>query len=233
MSDWLAQTVTDLWLVDRYHQHMHELLEMDLSPLDYMLKMFPEIKERDEMRKVVWNILFQNILIFILRRWLEDTESQAKLKQLQSSSCLMVRSAEWCSPGSRTRCRTCCCWTNPPTTWTWRPSMLWLTLSTTLMVEWCWSVTTLDSLIRWIFVSYWLILNNANPWLASTKQYWTLIGWYFTMLISDWLMTRWRRLYGFVRSRLLPSGRETFSSTKNTWNPKLWRRLRRMPKVIF
>merc|ERR1712099_134851 len=37
----------------RYHQHMHELLEMDLSPLDYMLKMFPEIKERDEMRKII------------------------------------------------------------------------------------------------------------------------------------------------------------------------------------
>merc|ERR1712150_314664 len=37
----------------RYHQHLHELLEMDLSPLDYMLKMFPEFKERDEMRKVI------------------------------------------------------------------------------------------------------------------------------------------------------------------------------------
>merc|ERR1712203_774342 len=37
----------------RYHQHMHELLEMDLSPLDYMLKCFPHIKERDEMRKVI------------------------------------------------------------------------------------------------------------------------------------------------------------------------------------
>jgi len=37
----------------RYHQHMHELLEMDLSPLDYMLKQFPQIKERDEMRKVI------------------------------------------------------------------------------------------------------------------------------------------------------------------------------------
>ena len=36
----------------RYHQHMHEILEMDLSPLDYMLKCFPHIKERDEMRKV-------------------------------------------------------------------------------------------------------------------------------------------------------------------------------------
>merc|ERR1739844_78571 len=37
----------------RYHQHLHELLEMYLSPLDYMLKMFPEFKDRDEMRKVI------------------------------------------------------------------------------------------------------------------------------------------------------------------------------------
>jgi len=37
----------------RYHQHLHELLEMDLSPLDYMMKMFPQFKERDEMRKVI------------------------------------------------------------------------------------------------------------------------------------------------------------------------------------
>jgi len=37
----------------RYHQHLHELLELDLSPLDYMLKMFPEFKDRDEMRKVI------------------------------------------------------------------------------------------------------------------------------------------------------------------------------------
>jgi len=37
----------------RYHQHLHELLEMDLSPLDYMMKQFPEFKERDEMRKVI------------------------------------------------------------------------------------------------------------------------------------------------------------------------------------
>jgi len=37
----------------RYHQHLHELLEMDLSPLDYMLKQFPEYKDRDGMRKVI------------------------------------------------------------------------------------------------------------------------------------------------------------------------------------
>jgi len=37
----------------RYHQHMHELLEMDLSPLDYMLKQFPAVKERDDMRRII------------------------------------------------------------------------------------------------------------------------------------------------------------------------------------
>merc|ERR1712126_234451 len=37
----------------RYHQHLHELLELDWSPLDYMMKQFPEFKERDEMRKVI------------------------------------------------------------------------------------------------------------------------------------------------------------------------------------
>jgi len=37
----------------RYHQHLHELLDLDLSPLDYMMKCFPEIKEREEMRRIV------------------------------------------------------------------------------------------------------------------------------------------------------------------------------------
>ena len=36
----------------RYHQHLHELLDMDLSPLDYMLHKFPDYKDRDGMRKV-------------------------------------------------------------------------------------------------------------------------------------------------------------------------------------
>lgn len=37
----------------RYHQHLHELLDLDISPLDYMLSSFPEIKEREEMRKII------------------------------------------------------------------------------------------------------------------------------------------------------------------------------------
>lgn len=39
--------------IARYHQHLHELLDMDMSPLDYMLKSFPEVKEREEMRKII------------------------------------------------------------------------------------------------------------------------------------------------------------------------------------
>ena len=37
----------------RYHQHLHELLDMDISAIDYMMKMFPELKERDEVRKII------------------------------------------------------------------------------------------------------------------------------------------------------------------------------------
>jgi ATP-binding cassette subfamily F protein 2 len=39
--------------IARYHQHMHEQLEMDMSPLDYMMKCFPEVKEREEMRRII------------------------------------------------------------------------------------------------------------------------------------------------------------------------------------
>lgn len=39
--------------IGRYHQHLHELLDLDISPLDYMMKAFPEVKEREEMRKII------------------------------------------------------------------------------------------------------------------------------------------------------------------------------------
>uniref|UniRef100_A0A8C8J172 ATP-binding cassette sub-family F member 2 n=1 Tax=Oncorhynchus tshawytscha TaxID=74940 RepID=A0A8C8J172_ONCTS len=36
-----------------YLIHLTEQLELDLSPLDYMMKCYPEIKEREEMRKII------------------------------------------------------------------------------------------------------------------------------------------------------------------------------------
>merc|ERR1739838_478815 len=39
--------------IGRYHQHLTEALELDLSPLDYMMKKFPEVKDRDDMRRII------------------------------------------------------------------------------------------------------------------------------------------------------------------------------------
>lgn len=39
--------------IARYHQHLHELLDLDISPLDYMMKSFPDVKEKEEMRKII------------------------------------------------------------------------------------------------------------------------------------------------------------------------------------
>ena len=40
--------------IGRYHQHLHELLDMDVSPIAYMMKQFPdELKEIDAVRKII------------------------------------------------------------------------------------------------------------------------------------------------------------------------------------
>jgi ATP-binding cassette subfamily F protein 2 len=36
-----------------YHQHLEQILELDMSPLDWMMKCFPEIKEVEEMRRCI------------------------------------------------------------------------------------------------------------------------------------------------------------------------------------
>ncbi|CAG7838533.1 unnamed protein product, partial [Allacma fusca] len=39
--------------IGRYHQHLHELIDLDLTPLEYMMKCFPDVKEKEEMRKII------------------------------------------------------------------------------------------------------------------------------------------------------------------------------------
>lgn len=39
--------------IGRYHQHLHEELPLDLSALEFMMKEFPDVKEKEEMRKIV------------------------------------------------------------------------------------------------------------------------------------------------------------------------------------
>lgn len=37
----------------RYHQHLHEILDLNMSAVDWLMQCFPEIKEFEEMRKLV------------------------------------------------------------------------------------------------------------------------------------------------------------------------------------
>lgn len=39
--------------IARYHQHLAEALDLSLSALDYMMKCFPDVKEREEMRRII------------------------------------------------------------------------------------------------------------------------------------------------------------------------------------
>ena len=36
-----------------YHQHLAEQLDLNLSALDYMMKCFPDITEKEEMRRII------------------------------------------------------------------------------------------------------------------------------------------------------------------------------------
>ncbi|CAH8455958.1 unnamed protein product [Dicrocoelium dendriticum] len=39
--------------IGRYHQHLHEMLDINMTAVDWMMKAYPEIKERDDMRKLL------------------------------------------------------------------------------------------------------------------------------------------------------------------------------------
>ncbi|GLJ59189.1 hypothetical protein SUGI_1496760 [Cryptomeria japonica] len=39
--------------IANYHQHLAEALDLSLSALEYMMKCFPDVKEREEMRRII------------------------------------------------------------------------------------------------------------------------------------------------------------------------------------
>ncbi|VDK80505.1 unnamed protein product [Litomosoides sigmodontis] len=39
--------------IGRYHQHLHEELPLEKSALEYLMMSFPEVKEKEEMRKII------------------------------------------------------------------------------------------------------------------------------------------------------------------------------------
>uniref|UniRef100_A0A915K0X4 ABC transporter domain-containing protein n=1 Tax=Romanomermis culicivorax TaxID=13658 RepID=A0A915K0X4_ROMCU len=39
--------------IGRYHQHLHETLDLNLSALEFMMKSYPDVKEIEDMRKII------------------------------------------------------------------------------------------------------------------------------------------------------------------------------------
>lgn len=39
--------------IGRYHQHLQEMLDLNMTALDWMMKMFPAVKEREDMRRII------------------------------------------------------------------------------------------------------------------------------------------------------------------------------------
>jgi len=39
--------------IGRYHQHLQDILDLNMSALDWMMKAYPDIKEREDMRRIV------------------------------------------------------------------------------------------------------------------------------------------------------------------------------------
>ncbi|XP_037285917.1 ATP-binding cassette sub-family F member 2 [Rhipicephalus microplus] len=51
-NDGLIRTHSHLKIA-RYHQHLSEQLNLNMSALEYMMSSFPEVKEKEEMRKII------------------------------------------------------------------------------------------------------------------------------------------------------------------------------------
>jgi ATP-binding cassette subfamily F protein 2 len=50
--------------IGRYHQHLAEELDLNLTALEYMMKEFPDIKEREDMRRIIGIIINFSLMNF-------------------------------------------------------------------------------------------------------------------------------------------------------------------------
>lgn len=39
--------------IGRYHQHLQDILDLDMSALDWMMRAYPDVKEREDMRRII------------------------------------------------------------------------------------------------------------------------------------------------------------------------------------
>lgn len=136
--------------IARFHQHLAEQLDAGLTPLQYMMRMFPEIVEVQEMRAIIgrFGLTGQQQVTPVGGRAAAHQPAQSamaggarraavsapRLSSRQScaahgppacrwANCRMDNGAVLYLRGWRGRCRISCFSTSPQTTWTLRPSI--------------------------------------------------------------------------------------------------------------
>lgn len=97
-------------------QHLQEQLDLDLSPLEYMLKCYPEIKEKEEMRKIIGRYgltgkqqVSMSCWGFLFGHW-GGRAAAFSVALLMSDS--MMQYAAWYTTASKCFCHLCF--------WNWR-----------------------------------------------------------------------------------------------------------------
>ena len=148
-TEGMVRTNTHLKIA-RYHQHLHEMLDLDLSPLEYMMKCFPDVKEKEEMRRIVGRYGLTGKQQVCPIRQLSDGQRCrvvfAWLVRTFVSTYFNSYCINWVVDFCfrRGKFRIFSCWTNLQTTWIWRRSTLWLMLFAILRVDLFSSLTTSD-----------------------------------------------------------------------------------------
>ena len=139
-----------------FHQHQLDMLDVDSTPLAHLARLAPEAREQ-ELRNYLGGFGFSG-----------DTVN-GKVGPMSGGE-----KPGWRCRSSSGKSPTCCCWTNPATTWTWKPARPWPPRWRSLAAACCWSRTTGTCAPRWTVSGSW----PMAPCASSTATWrTTATGW--------------------------------------------------------
>lgn len=107
-----------------FHQHQLDMLDLDSTPLAHLARLAPEVREQ-ELRNYLGGFGFSGDTV------LSKVGPMSGGEKARLALSLIV----WQNP-------TCCCSTNPATTWTWRRARRWPRRSRNSPAACCWYRTT-------------------------------------------------------------------------------------------
>jgi uncharacterized membrane protein YgcG len=147
--------------IARFHQHLTDLLDPELTPLEYIIKEFAPMEPTVARSQIGRFGITGDAQTAKMKNLSDGQKSRVSSSSgsssggggsSSSSSSSSARPCSAClshvpiirspSPGLLRRNRTCCCWMSPRTTWTWRPSTAWRAPSTSSTAAACSSATT-------------------------------------------------------------------------------------------